>query len=188
MTWILAILVLVKAWIAKAFGAFPQTHLEGLQRILNPPAVLRPELLVPPLFRNPVSAPECLPQSIFQQQMFLKRWSRSLQSLNAIKHRGSRQEVFCKKRVLINFAKVTGKHLCQSLLFDKVAILRPATLLKKRLWHRCFPVNFLKFLWIPFFIERLWWLLLKAIATLLSIGTAPRNRLPCFSSLFLTPD
>ena len=27
---------------------------------------------------------------------------------------------------------------------------RPATLLKKRLWHRCFPVNFAKFLRIPF--------------------------------------
>ena len=24
--------------------------------------------------------------------------------------------------------------------------LRPATLLKERLWHRCFPVNFAKFL------------------------------------------
>ena len=31
-------------------------------------------------------------------------------------------------------------------LFNKVAGLRPATLLKKRLWHRCFPVNFAKFL------------------------------------------
>ena len=29
--------------------------------------------------------------------------------------------------------------------------LRPATLLKKRLWHRCFPVNFAKFLRTPFF-------------------------------------
>ena len=27
---------------------------------------------------------------------------------------------------------------------------RPATLLKKRLWHRCFPVNFVKFLRIRF--------------------------------------
>ena len=26
----------------------------------------------------------------------------------------------------------------------------PATLLKKRLWHRCFPVNFAKFLITPF--------------------------------------
>ena len=28
--------------------------------------------------------------------------------------------------------------------------LRPAILLKKRLWHRCFPVNFVKFLITPF--------------------------------------
>ena len=36
-------------------------------------------------------------------------------------------------------------------LFNSVAGLRPATLLKKRLWHRCFPVNFAKFLRAPFF-------------------------------------
>ena len=30
------------------------------------------------------------------------------------------------------------------------------TLLKKRLWHRCFPVNFAKFLRTPFIIEHLW--------------------------------
>ena len=35
--------------------------------------------------------------------------------------------------------------MCQCLFFDKVG-LRPVTLLKKRLWHRCFPVNFWKFL------------------------------------------
>ena len=29
-------------------------------------------------------------------------------------------------------------------------VLRPATLLKKRLWERCFPVNFAKFLRTPF--------------------------------------
>ena len=28
--------------------------------------------------------------------------------------------------------------------------LRPATLLKKSLWHRCFPMNFAKFLGTPF--------------------------------------
>ena len=28
-------------------------------------------------------------------------------------------EVFCKKGVLRNFAKFTGKHLCQSLFFNK---------------------------------------------------------------------
>ena len=51
-----------------------------------------------------------------------------------------------KKGVLKNFAKLTGKHLCQSFFFNKVALLKPATLLKKILWHRCFPVNFAKFL------------------------------------------
>ena len=28
---------------------------------------------------------------------------------------------------------------------------RPSTLLKKKLWHWCFPVNFEKFLGTPFF-------------------------------------
>ena len=59
-------------------------------------------------------------------------------------------EVLFKKGALRNFAKFTGTHLCQSLFFNKVAVLRHATLLKKRLWHRYFPVNFAKFLRTPF--------------------------------------
>ena len=59
-------------------------------------------------------------------------------------------EVFYKKGVLRNFTKFTGKHQCQGLFFNKVTGLRPATLLKKRLWHRCFLVNFVKFLRTPF--------------------------------------
>ena len=35
-------------------------------------------------------------------------------------------------------------------LFTIVAGIRSATLLKKRLGHRCFPVNFAKYLRIPF--------------------------------------
>ena len=50
----------------------------------------------------------------------------SLQTLRS----NSRPEVFCKKCVLRNFAK--------------------ESLLKKRLWHRCFPVNFAKFIRTPF--------------------------------------
>ena len=38
--------------------------------------------------------------------------------------------------------------------------MRPATLLKKRIWHWCFPVNFAKFLRTPFLTKYLWWLLL----------------------------
>ena len=80
-------------------------------------------------------------------------------------YRSSRPEVFYKKGVLRNFAKFTRKHLCHSLFFNKVAGLRPATLLKKRLWHSCFPVNFAKFLRTPFFLEHFWWLLLHMGAT-----------------------
>ena len=59
-------------------------------------------------------------------------------------------EVFYKKGVLWNFTKFTGKYLCQSLFFNKVAGLRPEILFKKRLWHRRFSVNFVKFLGTPF--------------------------------------
>ena len=61
--------------------------------------------------------------------------------------------MLCKKGVLKNFAKFTGKHLCQSLFFNKVAGLRPVK----------FPVNFAKFL-RPFFMEHLWWVLVKFIS------------------------
>ena len=54
--------------------------------------------------------------------------------------RSSRPELFCKRGVHRNFTKFTGKPLC----------LRPATLLKKRLWHRGFSVNFVIFLRTPF--------------------------------------
>ena len=59
-----------------------------------------------------------------------------------------------------NFAKFTGKHLRQSLFLNKAAGLRPATLFKERLRHRCFPVNFAKVLRTLIFIEHLRWLLL----------------------------
>ena len=39
------------------------------------------------------------------------------------KEKGSRPEVFCKNGVLTNFAKFTGKHLCQSLLLIKLQTL-----------------------------------------------------------------
>ena len=35
--------------------------------------------------------------------------------------RSSRPDVFCKKGVLRNITKLTGKHLCQSIFFNKVA-------------------------------------------------------------------
>ena len=47
--------------------------------------------------------------------------------------RSSHRRCSLKKGFLRNFAKFTGKHLCQRLFFNKVAGLSPATLLKKTL-------------------------------------------------------
>ena len=65
-------------------------------------------------------------------------------------YRSSHQRYSIKIGVPKNSAKFTGKELCQSLFFNKFACLRPATLLKKRLWPRCFPQNFTKLLRTPF--------------------------------------
>ena len=66
----------------------------------------------------------------------------------------------CSIGVLKNFTKFTGKLLCQSLFFNKVAGLRPATLLKKRLCQKCFPANFVIFSRTPFSQNTSRWLLL----------------------------
>ena len=55
-------------------------------------------------------------------------------------------EEFCKKGILRDFAKFTGKRLCQSPFFNKVA---------------GFPVNFAKFLKTPILAEHLGWMLLN---------------------------
>ena len=67
------------------------------------------------------------------------------QIINSVECRSRTPELLRKKGVLKDFAKFTGKHLCQSLFLNKVV-----TLLKKRVWHRCFPVSFAKFLRTPF--------------------------------------
>ena len=70
--------------------------------------------------------------------------------------RSSHRRCSVRKVVHKNFSKFTGKLLCQSLVFNKVAGLRLATLWKKRLWHRCFQVNVAKFLRTLSFTEHLW--------------------------------
>ena len=53
--------------------------------------------------------------------------------------------------VLKNFGNLTGNHLCWSLLFNKDAGLNVCNAIKKRLQHRCFPVNITKFLRTAFY-------------------------------------
>ena len=57
-----------------------------------------------------------------------------------------------------NFTIFTGKYLCWSLFFDKVAGLSLSNFFKKRLQRRCFSLNIAKLL-TGFFIEYLQWLL-----------------------------
>ena len=58
------------------------------------------------------------------------------------------QRCSMEKGVLRDFTKFTEKHMCQS--------LRPGTLLNKRLWHRCFTVNFTKYLRTP--LDNCFWI------------------------------
>ena len=77
-----------------------------------------------------------------QKQPLRKTFKRLLLKLMC---RSSHRRCSVRKGFLRNFSKFTGKHLCQNLFLNKVA-----TLLKKRLWHRSFPVNLAKFLGTPF--------------------------------------
>ena len=73
-------------------------------------------------------------------------------------------------------AKFTGEHLCWSLFLIR---FQAWNVIKKRLQHRCFSVNFAKFLTttvlkniserLLLFIEHLQWLLLLKLFTLLSL-------------------
>ena len=59
------------------------------------------------------------------------------------KCKSSRPEVFCKKGVLSNSQNSQENTGARN------------SLLKKSLWHRCFPVNLAKFLRTAFFTEHL---------------------------------
>ena len=84
-------------------------------------------------------------------------------------HTSSRPELFCKKGVLRNFTKFTGKHLSQSVF------------IKKETLARVFPVNHVKFLRTTFYIEHLWWLLLPVRASNSRLCTSPETFLYLFS-------
>ena len=76
-------------------------------------------------------------------------------------------QMFCKIGFLENIAKFTIKHLWRGFFFNKIAVLRFANLLIKRLRHTCFPVNLARFLRRPFIMGHLW--VTASMQSLLSI-------------------
>ena len=64
-------------------------------------------------------------------------------------------EVFCKKGVLKNLAKIEGKHMCWSLFWIKLQALRPATLLKSDSTIGAF-CEFCEIFKKTYFVEYLW--------------------------------
>ena len=58
--------------------------------------------------------------------------------------RSSHLRCSVRQSVPRNFAKFTGKHLCQSLFFNKVVDLRPVTLLKEKTLAHLFSCKFCK--------------------------------------------
>ena len=79
----------------------------------------------------------------------------SLQNIDseAVVQRCSVKKVFLK---INKINKIHRKRSAPEFFFNKVAGLRFATLFRKRLWRRCFPVNFGNFLRTPISTEHLW--------------------------------
>ena len=76
-----------------------------------------------------------------------------LLTLEAVAHRCS------VKKVLLEISLNLQENTCARASF-LIILQAPATLLKKKFWRMCFPVNFAKFLRTPILTEHLWWLLL----------------------------
>ena len=63
------------------------------------------------------------------------------------------------KKVSLEILQKSQKNTCAKVSF----LIELQAFIKKRLWHRCFPVNFAQFLRTPYTIKQLWWLLLFGI-------------------------
>ena len=92
----------------------------------------------------------------------IKLWSKKKQSILPYKTETVAQRCSAKKQFL-EISQNSQESTCVriSFLINLQAWgLKPTTLLGKRVWHRCFPVNFAEFLRTSFLTEHLWWLLL----------------------------
>ena len=90
------------------------------------------------------------------------------------------------KKLLLEISQSSQENTCsRSIFFNKVAGPRPATLFKKRLWYRCFPVNFVKFPRTPYLQNASGRLLLEILKTITQQNTATQL-MQEFSKLIIT--
>ena len=107
-------------------------------------------------------------------------------------------DVFCKKKVFLK----TSQNLQENTEARASFLIKlPAALLKKRLWHRCFPVNFAKFLRVAplrvaqncnlkltnfFLTEHLWCRLLEMYVVSKNIHTSHKSPTNFMKALFFS--
>ena len=87
-----------------------------------------------------------------------KRSGKDCYTLILIPYRSSRPEVFCKKGVLGNPTKFTGKHLCQSLFLIKLqasGTFRGTFRSPSNVYDRAICKNYQHFLVVNFFRKKL---------------------------------
>ena len=104
--------------------------------------------------------------------------------LSIWKQQKQSSEVCYKKVVFRNFTKFTRKHLCQSLFFNKVASLRPATLFKKRL-AQAFSCEFCEIFKDTIFTEHLWTTASEAAVPRFCCRSCSENCLEIYSYTFV---
>ena len=102
----------------------------------------------------------CFTNCILKGKDFYRLFSLAFKVLEVVVRR-------CSSKVFIgvvkNFAIFTGKQLRWSFFFNKIVGMKDCNFIKKTLQHRYFPMNIANFLQNGFFIEHLWWLLLKVL-------------------------
>ena len=73
------------------------------------------------------------------------------------------------KKVFLEISQNSQENTCARVSFLIKLQAALATLLKNSLWHRCFSVNFAKFVRAPFLTEQVRWLLLAAILLTITV-------------------
>ena len=92
----------------------------------------------------------------------IKLWSKKKRSILLCKTKTVAHRCFVKKQFL-EISQNSQESTCVRISFLinlQERDLKPTTLLRKRVWHRCYPVNFAKFLRTSFLTEHLCWMII----------------------------